>query len=1173
MADPSTQTTTQQNADTMLTTTTANVDTQGGINAQDSSEAQQKAAEKLSAAYQAEQSKTAQDQAAAVYKDPYAGLIPSDKYPGKWFDPRTGITFTPSETMHPELMSGPQLVAQKEYQSQIAFSQAKTLEDYLALEPVGRQLQLERLSAIQSGNLPTKLSSEQVAAAVASAKFAEGTLFTGAGFTEGERRNENKTVGSEDWWKASIEARETQALKNSLPGTTFTQSQYTALTTPRAGEIASVYTQGLASVGASTSSYTPTISVGRAVYTPPPQTTVQEMLNVPATFDAVSAMLLKQQAKNPMLLTTSTALYDPRIVQEYGSMDTRQGKLNLAEIGLFGFSATAAAVALKGWADEAGKTITEYRDTGYKYADIVGPSLSLPLKGGIGFASGLAAATAPFVASLPYGVVYTVTNPTLAPAKGGEILVGTATDLATRFPTNPAGVGGELVGMYTGGKAIGSAAEGVNALSPVKVGIAPIATSTAEAGAESGITYVGYLATQKPAILSSIAGEVRPLPQVRAYVAGGEYSSAGVGTPTEFLKGLPEVNAPPLMRVRPGEGGIKPISPQQQVVLDPFFREVAKGTVEEPYVNAALTAKQVLPQTEAAFAGDYRMVGRFGEGASRIEGVSPEVSSQILEAYAEAGGKYVGSSSLGDIYGTQNIRGLSGSDIDISIMGRKAVQAGLAKENLLTPTTAKVAEIVKSNPEPVVQSGAEFTVVGKPEHFTAIKGGETTLDVRTFDVTTPEGNILKYGTPEYQIETKFSRLGGYGGVSKATGLPQDTIGLRYTQEGGLEVPLDLKKGAKDFADIYSGSAYLSRETAIKGMPGVSRAYEQVATDIKAYAEASGKGELFAEIKGNPLAEARAARQIRANLGGILGTELGVAEYPSAFKATGATKEAVVVPVASLEYPSTTGTEDALTSTLSTAYPEVTTTTTETSSPYATSTSSYASSSPTPVVTTGTYAGSTAGISSDSYYGVAGFAPDNYNRFVTYPSSTQTTEKYPFGTPYPVGSTYPTGTGYPTGLPYPRGTEYPSGKLSAVFIPASGVRITLPEIPIIKPEDRLTAPPIKTRNYFKFQEVLQGIDYSKVNLKTGYGGRLATITGKKTKYLDTQRSINTSPLGTITSGSTSLLLFNQFVEGKTVTKTYTQFTESRATGKADQGPDFSKAKFNIPKKQIYNRRKR
>jgi hypothetical protein len=1095
-------------------------------------------------------------QAAAAttpYVDPYAGLIPSDKYPGKWYNPQTGITFTPTVSYHPELMSGEQRLAQTTYEAQQAFSQAKTLEDYLALQPIGKQMQIERYNIIMSQatnpTLPTQLTKEQVAYYAESARVGAQSLWTGSspGLSPSDPSRYQSNAGNTSSfdWNKEIALREQQAITNSLPGTTFTAAQHTALTTPRAGEISGVYTANLASVGSST--YAPVLSLGVAApaFTTPVAPIVAQQVNpteLKSQFDIINNYLLSKQNQNPFDVTTRTAIYDPSVVKEYGSMDTTQGKLNLAELAILGFDITGAAVALKGWSDSVSNSITKARDTGYSIAP------EALTKSWVGLVSG-AAQTVPFVAALPYGAVYTVTNPTLAPSKGAEILAATGTDLGSRALTNPAGVTGELVGMYIGGKAIGKGLSIANEASPIKLNIAEVVTTAAAEGEKPGITYIAYIATQRPfASLFRDTVGVKPLPTVRAFVATGDYAGSGFGAPTEFLKSLPEVNSPPIMRVRPGEG-IQPMNKAQQAVLDPYFREVARGTVEEPYVNAALDAKLILPQTEAAFGGDYTLRGGFS--AAELYKVQPEVKAAAMEAIAKYGGRYVGSTSLVDLYGKPNVRDVSMSDIDVSVTAKNMGELKYGPGGL--------NEIFAQN-EPKIEIGTKpgekgyVLSTGETEHVAAIGSSEKYADVRTFDVTTPEGNVLKYGTPEYQIETKFSRLGGR---------ESQTIGLRYTQEGGLEVPLDLKKGPSDFADIFSGTAYLSRETAIKGMPYVSRAYEGIATNIRTYAEATGNAEKFSEIVGDPLAEARAARAIRRNLGGVLGVEMGVTEYPSALKTT--IPEGRAIPTVGLsalgEYPMATTLEAGATPTYPVSYGAST-------------------SSPITVTTTGTY-GSFGGMAPETYYGVAGFYPGDYNRFMTYPAGVTTTGGYPSGTPYPSGGQYPGSTPYPGGGVYPGGGNYPQTYPTGYpttyptlgpNIPKGEINIALPPLTIIKSEDRITQPPIKTRNFFKFHEILQGVDYSRVNLKTGYGGKLGKISSKKTKYFDVQNTVKQSPIGLVGTDETGqMVVQNQFIEKKVVKRSFKQFSETSPLRPVPQGPDFNKAKFNIPSSQRYNRR--
>lgn len=707
------------------------------------------------------------------------------------------------------------------------------------------------------------------------------------------------------------------------------------------------------------------------------------------------------------------------------------------------------------------------------------------------------------------------------------------------------------------------------------------------------------------AAMGRIIAAAEDIPRAVGSIGGG-IGKAGV---SEYLAGRPiQIGSP--VSIITGVG--KQWTPEQKGLLEGFIKErVSQGyaSPEASLIPAAFEA------TRAAKGVEFVQREHFGEVLVKRGDLSETTMADLLKSRQQYGGEISGGSisvraALGDATFKETIGDidawLPNADIPMRAKAEYEIikkQYPDAKLELSEENGANVARIKIGKDTPIIEmhSIEAMPWVANPKNLVIMSGVGGTEVITT--------------SPFFNLVSKQNALFESSKLSQVPGGPLEfRMGKLAASQAKHGVGLEtlLKEGA---SLSYGRSAeYTGAAPSLARGQKIEAYYQDISKFQSAYAAKVG-GEFAAtlekyraDVKVNPLTLQETV-SLKAQLTLPTSSPVGISKLQAAGLTTMAMLSAgelsdivtspIVIEPASVKAATTAASEsvgDFVASNLVTKEPVTS----------VTQGFEYPAAAPVGTTGFGSYPAAVVGypggaaISPDTYYSVAGFEPSkggysiagfDVSKYPTpiYPSGQ--TPTYPIGS-YPIGS-YPSGT-YPIGETlkslysqgsypttsgkYPFG-EYPSGKYPSGVYPSGGypgggypgggkgfeVVTTSPFLLPPLSQERITAPPIKTRNYFKFHEILQGIDFSKVNLKTGYGGRLATIKGVKKSYMDTQFAVKSSPMGTISAGGEDLLVMNQFIELKPVRKTYKQFVELPAKGKAPKGPDFAKAKFSVPKR--------
>lgn len=534
----------------------------------------------------------------------------------------------------------------------------------------------------------------------------------------------------------------------------------------------------------------------------------------------------------------------------------------------------AASLVPGNWYNTANyiqRGIGDVAEIAYMGASALPKPVSVPINAGIGFGAAYAS-TLPFVMSVPYGAQWAVTNPAGVIPKAGEMITGMVNDIWQRELTNPGAVVGTLAGMYEGGKALGYAGGKAAKYSPVDVNFFT-KISTGELGKANTYT---TLSTKNPFALA-------PVSKFYGGFAYGE-DFAGVttfrGSPVELMKGT-KVGISDMFNVR--DAGVTP-NPSQLRLLDPFLRDVAKGSADEPFIRASLDLKRYMDISENTLKYEPRQpIGTFKQ-----TGVDPGVQMEVHEILSDSGSIRLGSSSTTDFLGKRFMRDTTASDIDVDIPKRN-----------FADTIERLKVAYGENIQPIeFEGGGKFKLASMigDEHLISASTVEAHADVRYYNARTLKGTTSRQQTPEYGIESKASRL-----------FDKRYTGIVYTPEAGIRVALNTKKIAADLTDIYAGSRGISKTAYDSGNYKLGRAYERISDDIRKYADSIGEGDVIRTIPedilkgtyrgkgggsifgvGVEYPSAKIGYPVSARVKGvsgataaIIGVGIGVSEYPLA----------------------------------------------------------------------------------------------------------------------------------------------------------------------------------------------------------------------------------------------------------------------------------------------------
>ena len=386
-------------------------------------------------------------------------------------------------------------------------------------------------------------------------------------------------------------------------------------------------------------------------------------------------------------------------------------------------------------------------------------------------------------------------------------------------------------------------------------------------GTEGTFNYVSTISTRNP-FTPGVPATVRAYSISGVDVAGTKY---GWGPPTNAMKGL-TITADPMFNVRsPSYAMTEP----QRVLLDPFFRDVARGTPAEPLVNAMFDMKaNIGTNIRGGSETTLKYTNAQPSGTLTQTGIDPSVQTAVHEVLADAGAIRLGSAAQTDWLGSRFMRDTAGSDIDIDI---PKANYDVAIEQLKSAYSKNV------EPVRLPETGGRFSLSKNPESETIISPGtiEKFPDVRSLETTTASGKIIGQQTPEYGIESKASRsLGGRV--------------LEYNPEKGVEVNIHAKKFNKDISDIYAASRGISRTAYDQNQFGSGQIYESMSDNLKLYAESTGMADVIKTIPEDILKtpEAIQAKAISGIKSGVykpqvFGVDLpntgrGASEYPEAY---------------------------------------------------------------------------------------------------------------------------------------------------------------------------------------------------------------------------------------------------------------------------------------------------
>jgi hypothetical protein len=476
----------------------------------------------------------------------------------------------------------------------------------------------------------------------------------------------------------------------------------------------------------------------------------------------------------------------------------------------------------------------------------------------VGF-GGAIASLVPFALSLPYAATWSAYHPTAVPSKAYELGTQMVEQTWKDEQKNPGSLFGNLAGMYVGGKIIGYGAgkvgEVIPEISPVelKIGV-PIRSA-----AEGEFNYVSTVSIKNP------FSNAVPVP--KAYAMSGvdvTGTKMGFGSPVKAMGDL-SITADPMFIVRDAaESHV--MTNAQRMVLDPFFRSVAKGTPEESIINAMFDIKANIG---ANVRGGSETVLKYTNaqpaGTLTQEGVNAVVQANVHDILAKGGAVRLGSAAQTDWLGSRFMRNTLGSDIDVDVPKVK-----------LPATVEELKLAYAQNPTPIeFQGGGRFALKSNPtDHIIGAAEMEGHLDVRYLQAKTASGKPIGQQTPEYGIESKASRT------------LKDRI--KYTPDDGLTVKLTGKKIEKDLSDIYAGARGISKTAYEQNQFRLGQTYEDISNNIKTYAETKGVDTVIKTIPEDILKtpegiNAKAIAGIRAGVYNpqISGVDVGIPKFARA----------------------------------------------------------------------------------------------------------------------------------------------------------------------------------------------------------------------------------------------------------------------------------------------------
>ena len=427
--------------------------------------------------------------------------------------------------------------------------------------------------------------------------------------------------------------------------------------------------------------------------------------------------------------------------------------------------------------------------------------------------------------------------------------IQSGSQLITQATEDPFRFGGNLVGMLAFGHVMGRItetgapyiAEKISGASPFDLRIGtPLRAAT-----EGDFNYVTTLGTRMP--FSTEPATVRGFAITGVDVEG---IKIGFGAPTAAMREL-TITADPVFNVR-DMGGVHVMTESQRLILDPFFRDVSRGTPEEQLVNAVFDMKaNIGANVRGGSETTLKYTNAQPAGTLTQTDIDPSVQFQVHEILADVGATRLGSAAQTDWLGPRFMRDTTGLDIDVDV----------PKVNY-PKTIEGLKEAYSLNTEPVRMSarGGKFSLMKNPESETIISPGtiEKFADVRSLEAMTASGKTIGQQTPEYGIESKASRsLGGRL--------------LQYDPENGLEVTTHETKGnwktewtrdengvvtrtttttgkfSKDIADIYAASRGIARTAYEQNQFEMGRTYESIADNLNAYAKSRGMDTMIRTI--------------------------------------------------------------------------------------------------------------------------------------------------------------------------------------------------------------------------------------------------------------------------------------------------------------------------------------
>jgi hypothetical protein len=516
-------------------------------------------------------------------------------------------------------------------------------------------------------------------------------------------------------------------------------------------------------------------------------------------------------------------------------------------------------LAMYGMGQEASKRISDAQESTLTFSQGVMPKV-FPQTANtlVGFGGNLAGMV-PLALSLPYALTWSAYHPTAVPSKAYELGTQMVEQTWKDEQKHPGTLLGTLGGMYVGGKVIGYGAgkvgEVVPDISPVelKIGV-PI-----RAAVEGEFNYVSTVSIKNP------FSNAVPVPKAYA-ISGVDVTGTkiGFGSPVKAMGDL-TITADPMFIVRDAaESHV--MTNAQRMVLDPFFRSVAKGTPEEPIINAMFDIKANIGANVRGGSEDVlRYTNAQPAGTLTQEGVDAAVQANVHDILAKGGAVRLGSAAQTDWLGSRFMRDTIGSDIDVDVPKVK-----------LPATVEELKVAYAQNPTPIeFQGGGRFALKSNPtDHIIGASEMEGHLDVRYLEAKTASGKPIGQQTPEYGIESKASRT------------LKDRI--KYTPDDGLTVKLTGKKIEKDLSDIYAGARGISKTAYEQNQFRLGQTYEDISNNIKTYAETKGVDTVIKTIPEDILKtpegiNAKAIAGIRAGVYNpqISGVDVGIPKFARA----------------------------------------------------------------------------------------------------------------------------------------------------------------------------------------------------------------------------------------------------------------------------------------------------